>query len=146
MNAQDFLSLAQTLSGQATEACWRSAISRAYYAAFHVARVLLRDLGFRIPRADQAHAYLWLRLSNCGEPQIQVAGQRLRDLRSERNRADYDIETPLLQAAAAVQIRIAEDLIQFLDSARVEPIRTRVTQTMRAYEKNVLGTVTWQTP
>jgi hypothetical protein len=36
-----------------------AAVSRGYYAAFHVARQFMEDLGFLIPRGDQAHAYLW---------------------------------------------------------------------------------------
>lgn len=146
MSGRDFLTLAKALLAESTEAHWRSAISRAYYAAFHVARQLLGDLGFRTPRADQAHAYLWLRLSNCGDPQIQIAGQRLRDLRSERNRADYDIDVPLLQTTAAVQVRIGEQLIQLLDTGGVEPTRTQITDAMRIYERTVLGVVTWQVP
>ena len=87
MNPRDFLVVANALIVGATEAAWRSAVSRAYYAAFHTARRLLRDLGFRTPRADQAHAYLWLRLSNCGDAQMVTAGQKLQDLRGERNRS-----------------------------------------------------------
>jgi hypothetical protein len=35
MNWRDFLPLAARLAGGTTEADWRSAVSRAYYAAFH---------------------------------------------------------------------------------------------------------------
>ncbi len=38
MGGSDFLHLAVRLSGGATEAQWRSAVSRAYYGAFHLAR------------------------------------------------------------------------------------------------------------
>jgi uncharacterized protein (UPF0332 family) len=55
MNGRDFLPLATQLAGGTTEAEWRSAVSRAYYAAFHVARRLLSELGFTVPRADRAH-------------------------------------------------------------------------------------------
>src|SRR5438477_485799 len=41
MNWRDFLSLAARLAADVTEADWRAAVSRAYYAAFHVARQLL---------------------------------------------------------------------------------------------------------
>src|SRR5262249_460451 len=54
MDFRDYLTLARTLAGGATEAEWRTASSRAYYAAFHVARELLADLGFRVPQADRA--------------------------------------------------------------------------------------------
>ncbi len=41
MNWRDFLSLAARLAADTTEADWRTAASRAYYAAFHAARQLL---------------------------------------------------------------------------------------------------------
>jgi uncharacterized protein (UPF0332 family) len=55
MNGHDFLLAAKLLLPAPLEAAWRSAISRAYYAAFHVARQLFEDLGFRVPHGDQAH-------------------------------------------------------------------------------------------
>ena len=47
MNGRDFLDVANDLLASPREAAWRSAVSRAYYVAFHVARELLGDLGFR---------------------------------------------------------------------------------------------------
>jgi uncharacterized protein (UPF0332 family) len=43
MMGRDFLVLAKKLAAGGTEADWRSVVSRAYYAAFHVARELLAD-------------------------------------------------------------------------------------------------------
>jgi hypothetical protein len=88
MTGRDFLVLAYSLANQSTEAAWRSAVSRAYYAAFHVARQLLTDLGFRVPFADRAHDYLWLRLQNCGEAPVETAGAELKELRKYRNYAN----------------------------------------------------------
>ncbi|HEY7157755.1 MAG TPA: hypothetical protein VH575_27610 [Gemmataceae bacterium] len=85
MNFRAYLTLARTLAGGTTEAEWRSASSRAYYAAFHVARLLLLGLGFRVPQADRAHAYLWLRLSNAGHIDTVTAGRNLSLMRRERN-------------------------------------------------------------
>ena len=45
MAGPDFLPLAGRLVAGTTEPEWRTAVSRAYYAAFHVARRLLEDLG-----------------------------------------------------------------------------------------------------
>ena len=146
MNPRDFLTLATALAAGTTEAAWRSAVSRAYYAAFHAARQLLRDLGFRVPRGDQAHAYLWMRLSNCGGASLQRAGQLLNSLRTERNRADYDIDVPYPQAAAQPELGVAGQVIQTLDTGRVEPTRTQITNAMRTYEQTVLRVVTWQVP
>jgi hypothetical protein len=77
MNWRDFVSLAARLAANTTEADWRSAVSRAYYAAFHMARRLLTDLNFAIPRADRAHQYLAFRLSNCGEAAVEQVGRDL---------------------------------------------------------------------
>lgn len=143
MNWRDFLALAGRLAAGTTEADWRTAVSRAYYAAFHVARRLLADLNFIVPRADRAHQYLVFRLSNCGESVVEQAGRDLDTLRRLRNRADYDDAPPLPQPQAAAAVRLADAIIQVLDAARREPTRTRVRDAMIVYERDVLNDVTW---
>ena len=146
MDFRTFLPLADTLANGATEAEWRSAASRAYYAAFHVARLLLASLGFRVPRADRAHPYLWLRLSNAGDAAVMQAGRRLGDLRSDRNLADYDAHLTLPQVTALNDVALAEQVIKALDAAAIEPVRSQITTAMRDYERDVLKDVTWQPP
>ncbi len=48
----EFLAPAERLVHESAEADWRSAVSRASYAAFHEARRLLADLGFRVPHGE----------------------------------------------------------------------------------------------
>jgi uncharacterized protein (UPF0332 family) len=140
----EFLTLADAWSRGATEGEWRSAVSRAYYAAFHEARRLLRDLGFQAPRGDQAHAFLWLRLSNCGEPQLIRVGMDLNDLRRDRNRADYDLAQNVSRADAVASVQRARRIVQLLAAGRVEPTRTNILNAMRVYERDVLKNVTWR--
>ena len=78
MIGRDFLVVADALAAAGTEAAWRSSISRSYYAAFHAAREFMTGLRFRVPAADQAHAYLWMRLSNTGDPAADRIGRLLR--------------------------------------------------------------------
>ena len=99
MDARQFLRLAEALASDLTgrallvpaldPAVCRSVISRAYYAAFHVARDLLAGFGFTTPRADRAHEYLYRRLNNCGLATVRVAANQFHGLRSHRNQADY---------------------------------------------------------
>jgi uncharacterized protein (UPF0332 family) len=117
----DFLTQARAWVQGAVEADWRSAVSRAYYAAFHVARDLLSDLGFAVPRGPQAHSYLWLRLSNCGHPATADAGGDLNDLQRWRNRADYDITLAFSQGTARTWVRTAEQVIQCFLAASAPP-------------------------
>ena len=75
MTGREFLTVARQLAGASTEAEWRSAISRAYYAAFHVAREFLEELQFVVPRADRAHVYSFpAGWQNCGHAQTRQAG------------------------------------------------------------------------
>jgi uncharacterized protein (UPF0332 family) len=144
MNWRDLLPLAARLAGGSTEAEWRSAVSRAYYSGFHVARRLLSDLRFAVPRADRAHQYLAFRLSNSGEPTVEQAGRDLETLRRLRNRADYDESPALTQPQALAALQVAGSVIQGLDAARQEPARTRITDSIIVYERDVLRDVTWQ--
>ena len=144
MTARDFLLLANRLLKDATEADWRTAVSRGYYAAFHVARELLRDLGFSVPMTDRAHKYLAFRLSNCGDATIRSAGVDLDRLRDRRNEADYALQLSFSQTAATSEVRLAENIIRALDFARQEPARTQITDAMKIYERDVLQDVTWK--
>lgn len=143
MDGRDFLSLAENWARGSREAEWRSAVSRAYYGAFHVARDLLRRCRFKVPRADQAHAYLSMRLSNSGHPPVVAAGRSLGTLRQSRNQADYDIDLPFSQATAAAQVQIAKNVVQALEAAALEPVKTQITDAMKVYERNILQNVTW---
>src|SRR5207247_11355215 len=118
-----------------SEAEWRSAISRAYYAAFHAARQFMEDLSFLVPRGEQAHAYLWLRLSNCGDHQLQIAGSRLNVLRSQRNRSDYELSINVHQASGLVQVQVAAEIVQIIEGTNQAPTRAQVTDTIKAYER-----------
>ncbi|HEV3118847.1 MAG TPA: HEPN domain-containing protein [Gemmataceae bacterium] len=146
MKSRDFLTLAQALLKESTEVAWRSAVSRAYYAAFHVARELLQDLGFVVPKAERAHAYLWRRLSNCGDPRLQAAGHEINDLRGDRNEADYDLRLSLAQTIADGQVRTARKIIDVLAIATAEPMRSAILDAMKVYERDILKEMTWQPP
>jgi uncharacterized protein (UPF0332 family) len=143
MNFRDYLTLADVLARGTTEVEWRSASSRAYYAACHVARLLSLNLRFRVPHADRAHGYLWLRLSNAGHAETETVGRLLGSLRQERNRADYDERRAISQATAIQHVRTADDIIRALDAAAIDPIRTQITDAMKTHERDVLKDVTW---
>lgn len=143
MTGRDFLVLARALATQATEAAWRTAVSRAYYAAFHVARQLMEDLGFTVPPDASGHRYLIYRLSNCGQAQVRAAGQSLDDLRRQRTWADYQLHLLPRQGICQMAVNLADSIIQALDAAALEPTRTQITDAMKIYERDTLKTVTW---
>jgi uncharacterized protein (UPF0332 family) len=147
MTPRDILDLADDLCGGPSEAFWRGAVSRACYAAFHTARVLFRGAGFTVPRAEAAHAYLWLRLENSDHPDVKAAGAELNDLRKMRNWADYDLDDPFDHANAVVQVQAALGVVDLLEDVMREPVtRDRITSAMRVYERDVLKETTWRAP
>lgn len=144
MNPRDFLDVADEWAAGMREAEWRSAVSRAYFAAFHVARDLLSACGFAVPQGEQAHGYLWIRLQNTGHPDVKRAGSDLNYLRTMRNRADYDLKQPFPHALAFGQVQAADDIVQVLESVLTIPnTLTQITDAIKDYERNVLKQVTW---
>ena len=143
MDARDYLRLAERLVTGSTEAEWRSAVSRAYYSSFHVARRLLLNCGFGVPHADRAHAYLWRRLANCGDTEVRDAGNVLNFLRGERNQADYDFDQPSGQRDAATRVQRAREIILALEKVAKEPLKTQIIEAMKTYERDILKEVTW---
>jgi uncharacterized protein (UPF0332 family) len=147
MNPLEFLDLADEWSVGSREGEWRSSISRAYYAVFHVARSLLSQVGFEVPAASASHQYLYQRLNNCGEPAVQSAATVLNHLRRERNFADYDLDAMVDEVRAIKAVNAAMDVnIALCALASTPAILSQVTQTMRDYERTTLGVVTWRKP
>jgi uncharacterized protein (UPF0332 family) len=143
MTGRDFLALADALAAAGAEAEWRTSISRSYYAAFHAAREFMARLRFRVPAADQAHAYLWMRRSNTGDSTADRIGRMLRDLRGRRNAADYDLNRSRTQANAIDAAVDARDVTRALDAVAGTPAETAIRDGMRAYEQSVLKVDTW---
>ncbi len=143
ISARAFLSLAETWSRGRTEAEWRCAVSRAYYAAFHECRTTLVALGFVVPRADLAHAFLWRRLENSGHDHAIRIGTELSMLRRDRNRADYDLHTNVTQVVAFAAVGSATWIISTLENLTPDD-RQKITEAMKIYERDVLRETTWR--
>jgi hypothetical protein len=143
MTGHDFHSLAKQLASGASEAEWRTSISRSYYGAFHVARTLLADLGFVIPPDEKAHTQIYHRLNNCGNAVVRSAANDLYGLRRLRNRADYDLHRAVDAPLAHNQATLSSTIIQTLDNLTPTE-RIQIRDAMIVYERDVLQNVTWQ--
>ena len=118
----EYLYLAQEMSGQATapsteEARLRSAVSRAYYAAFCRARNHLRDVEHhRIPADNLAHNYVPAQFKSSRSKVQREIGHSLNRLRVLRNQADYDDVVPSLPALTNSVLRVTRRIIFLLDN------------------------------
>ena len=143
IRACDLLTLAEALSCGTSESEWRCAVGRAYYAAFHQARDLLQSLGFEIPRAELVHAFLWRRLQSCGSSSVGMAGSMLHQLRTIRNRADYELARHFTKQDAIAALETSRQIFDAFDTLSSED-RQAALDVMTTYERDVLRETTWR--
>ena len=127
MDARQLLRLAETLvqdvhtgallTPALEAAACRSAISRAYYAAFHVALEFLDHINVVVGQSPQAHVTVQHALNNSGDATLALVGNRLLPLYRERLAADYELAqpTPDQPARASAMLALATDVIDRLD-------------------------------
>ena len=112
----EFLDLAAELVRRRGDpAAERTAISRAFYAAFHKACDYFSAQGERLTLTGEDHGRVWdwfVRRGDAPSRQVGSAGRRLRD---ERRRADYDpTGNPSLSSDAEYAVRLARRVLSDL--------------------------------
>lgn len=94
-----FLDLADQLQSGGDEARFRTAVSRAYYAAFQAAKAYVaRTYGLR--GKGNIHDQTWNTLAGSMQPDEHLIGQWGGDLKRKRCRADYDLSPPVTSTIA----------------------------------------------
>lgn len=127
MTGRDLIHLAGHLAvnralGTNAEARYRSAASRAYYGAFHLARACLSaHFQIHVLQNHHGHRQAYDELVQIGELETIRAAQSLDDLRRFRNKADYDLNsTEFKDDVAAKQCVELADRVR-ADLERLEP-------------------------
>lgn len=93
----DYLTLARALGGAADaapseEARLRSALSRAYYAAYGSARAVARASGYTPQRFETSHQGLIRYYQGRPERLWKSIGMNLERMQKNRERADYELD------------------------------------------------------
>lgn len=103
----EYLVFAKELSERPDEAALRTAISRAYYAAFNRARAYCIAKGISVPESldNTRHKVVWDALLNRGRT---LAGAQANGTRLKRKRIDADYEPEIASLTNVVQQAIAE--------------------------------------
>lgn len=95
MDPRDYLFIAEELAGRNESNCLRSAVSRAYYAAFNVGRIWQEEQGFPFDKDGSAHGRVLGRFGNVStELSIDVLEieKYIRKLKKGRQLADYNMD------------------------------------------------------
>lgn len=143
MNPSDFLNISATLVGRGASGA-RSAVSRAYYGAFHLAADLLVELQCSCPTKQKSHKFIPMFLKSSTDDDAITAGGLLDDLRAERNKADYDLDISSYETmgfaqtcvATAMQIRVHLDAFKAAcaDQDTLDELREGVQKIRQAYK------------
>jgi len=135
MNPREFNELAKALAEGSKASEFRSAVSRAYYAAFHVALESLDSMGFGVARGPSAHAEVARLLMNSSDSELIRIGGSLIDFRGARNKADYQLHDTRLETAAVARTNVGTTgwIIRGLEASTVEPRRSAIIAGINAY-------------
>jgi hypothetical protein len=107
---REILTLAEVLSKASGQAAQRSAISRAYYSVFHHIGQKLDPGKYNDP-SGSVHAQLLKRLLSeppACDPDVAEAKLIFATMRSERSRADYELDNPIAPIDAEMAIKRAK--------------------------------------
>jgi hypothetical protein len=133
---RDYLVIAKELQRGPTEAHWRAAVGRAYYALFLEARDALQRWGLSLPQQKQVHFVTRMRFTYAVDPDAVEIGLALENLGTLRNQTDYELVSPPgLWSAGRAQLAIteAEDNLARLEGLEKDPKRrAAVVATIRA--------------
>lgn len=141
MDPREFESLASDLVSSGNPAYLRTAISRAYYAAFNVGVELLEGMGFKVNQGPSGHANVQNRLNNSGSNELSRASSQLGLLRTRRIEADYRLDRKNVEnrKTAEALVKEAERVIQILDTQCVGSRRDNIIKAIREYDRVTSG-------
>ncbi|HET6880614.1 MAG TPA: hypothetical protein VFI31_10690 [Pirellulales bacterium] len=117
----------------------RSIVSRAYYGTFHEARLLIEELGYPVPRTENGHRFVQVRLLNAGNDHARTLGSLLCHLHERRKKADYDLEEAAYESENFMVEAIArtDRAARILDECCAEPARTEIQTGIAQYHARI---------
>lgn len=119
-----FLLYAQRLAARTDcdEAERRSAVSRAYYAAYHATRKrLLIAAASTVHTAEGSHEKVWNLAKVSPDESIKLAGKAGERLKERRVEADYRPHVECTAVKVRDAIRIAETIVRHLAASTTAP-------------------------
>lgn len=139
ISPDDLISFAESLAAADGEVQGRSAVSRAYYGAFHeVKRLIEHECGVVLPPGGEAHRKLHLCLDGSGASLLDEIARRLQSLRDDRNHADYQLADSRFADPVNVQaqLKVAKEVMAMSKEAVVRSMVFR--DGVREYASRVL--------
>ncbi len=139
MNAEEFIEVAAGWASRSTRSAEvRSAISRAYCGAYHLAvKFVETQFGWRC-RSDNQHQWIQRHFTNCAHVEARFVGRLLSHLHEQRKLADYVLHQTAVEqpVAARASVERAEELRRILDSLQTRDLQ-QIAEEMQRYRDAV---------
>jgi uncharacterized protein (UPF0332 family) len=144
MRGQDFLKVATDLAmaSDTTQGALRTAVSRAYYAAFLEAREVIRPFQGKVGLDGYgSHRRVRELINNCGVERCNEVFRQLADLYKRREDADYDLKVTINALTVRLCLRTANEIIDYVNSLTAPEPRRRLREGLYRYleQRNELG-------
>lgn len=124
MKPAEFIQLAAKLVTQSelatSESRHRTAVSRAYYGAFHASNEVLEDCSMAVRRNAYGHQDVIDLLRQNSDPRARRLSRMLDDLRRQRIAADYRLDAEHFRTAivARQSVELASEVLRLLTECR----------------------------
>lgn len=131
MTSDDFIQIAAKLVAQtgfaSSESRHRTAVSRAYYGAFHASCEFLRDCSVAIRRNSYGHQDTIDYLRRSGDSRASLISGMIDDLRQKRILADYRLESTTFVSSSTAKdcVEVAMEVLGLLAECRSEIAKFR---------------------
>jgi uncharacterized protein (UPF0332 family) len=113
-----FLEVSEELGKRPEESYLRTAIGRAYYYVFHLARKRLIENRFFIIQGGDSHKQVWEKFDTSPDSQCRRLAATAKYLKERRQRADYDASYPRIEDDIPIVIERAKKFAKELASLR----------------------------
>jgi hypothetical protein len=140
MDPRRFLELALILKGgRGTPENYRSAISRAYYAAFNVGVETCKAIGIQLNDGPSGHGELRDCLGACGDSDLDRTSDLLKMLHRRRRQADYRMDDPESETRKEADLAYLESkqIIEAFDELKSEKAKDVARSEMKRYARDV---------
>lgn len=141
MDGNDFIRLAGKLAAvpSADEATYRTAVSRAYYGAFHLGRSFLIELGIAPVRNANIHAFVRHCLDSSNHHDACQAASHLSHLQAARNLADYELKNPHVgsRSQAMVSVERAAHVASAIEKCQSVDAREAIRRAISEYQQKL---------
>jgi hypothetical protein len=124
MDPAAFLHIAQQWQVSDSEAERRTSIGRSYYTLFNILHQSLSSRGVPFRSSGADHGHLVDYLTRCRHREAARIGGMLRDLRIQRNQADYDMNITIDTRQSQLAYQRAQNAVDIFNALSQTDLQT----------------------